>query len=262
MEKVSISLAQMHLVLGQPIENLKCAVAWIEEAAKRGSSLILFPELWSTSYDLSNSSHYIEQNKELLTELSLQAKRNHIWIAGSLIQEQNHHFYNTLYIHSPEGTLSTEYSKIHLFRLMEEDHWLQAGNTLQTAPLPWGAAGLAICYDLRFPELFRQYALSGASSVLLPAEWPLRRIEHWKTLLRARAIEEQMFVIATNCVGLTGDEIFGGCSAVIDPWGETIIEGNSSEPELLTSEIDLDQVEKVRSTIPIFQDRRPDLYVI
>ena len=125
--------------------------------------------------------------------------------------------------------------------------------------LPWGCAGLAICYDLRFPELFRRYALEGARLMILPAAWPHPRRMHWRTLLRSRAIENQCFVAACNRVGTADDVSFFGSSAVIDPWGETLIEGGETEA-LLTVRIDLDTVEATRAKIPIFADRRPELY--
>jgi predicted amidohydrolase len=142
---------------------------------------------------------------------------------------------------------------------MDEDKYLTAGDEGAIVGLPWGAAGLAVCYDLRFPELFRKYALEGANMVLLPAEWPAPRLAHWRTLLRARAIENQMFVIACNSVGVTEKVQFPGHSAIIDPWGNTIIEGAEDE-SLLTAEIDLEEVDKFRNKIPVFDDRRPDVY--
>ena len=118
---------------------------------------------------------------------------------------------------------------------------------------------MAICYDLRFPELFRHYALQGARLILLPAEWPNPRREHWRTLLRARAIENQCFVAACNRVGESDGTSFFGASAVIDPWGATLIEGDDT-PAILTTTLDLSLVENVRERIPVFADRRPELY--
>ena len=113
--------------------------------------------------------------------------------------------------------------------------------------------------DLRFTELFRKYALGGARLVILPAEWPGRRAAHWKILLRARAIENQMFVLGVNRVGESKGEWFGGGSAVIDPWGEAVVEGGEG-PTLLHAEIEMGLVDEVRKRIPVFEDRRPDIY--
>jgi predicted amidohydrolase len=166
---------------------------------------------------------------------------------------------NTAVLFDKQGELLARYSKVHLFRLMDEDRYLTAGADLALAPSPWGPLGLAICYDLRFPEMFRRYALGGARILLLPSEWPHPRLAHWQTLLRARAIENQTFVVACNRVGLAKGTEFFGHSCVIDPWGETIIEGGESEM-LLSTHIDTRRVDAVRAEIPILDDRRPDLY--
>jgi omega-amidase len=167
--------------------------------------------------------------------------------------------YNAFALYDAAGSLLATYRKVHLFRLMDDEKWLAPGDRVELVETDWGLTGLGICYDLRFPELFRAYALRGARLVLLPAEWPSRRAAHWHTLLRARAIENQMFVAACNRVGESKGEHFGGGSAIIDPWGEAVIEAGSAET-LLTAEIDLAQADAVRQRIPVFEDRRPDVY--
>lgn len=257
--KASISLAQMNILLGRPLQNLEIACAAVEEAARRGSSLLLLPELWSSGYDLSNGRLHAQTNRQILDRLQALATERKIFIGGSLLLEGDQGIYNTFVLLSPDREPVT-YRKIHLFRLMDEEKWLQPGETPVRFSSTLGETGLAVCYDLRFPELFRGYALNGVQITLLVSEWPLRRIEHWKILLRARAVENQMFLAAVNSVGQTGDETFGGASAVISPWGETLVEGDSSSEALLTAEIDLDQVAEVRGRIPVFADRRPDIY--
>ena len=257
---LTISLAQIHILLGRPQENLAQGKSLIEEAARGGSQLILLPELWTTGYDLSNAHNLSQENRALLPEIARLSNECSIAIGGSLMLEQEGKIYNTFLLYSPGNNDPAAYQKIHLFRLMQEDLWLTPGDHLQTVQAAWGQAGLAICYDLRFPEMFRRYSLEGASLLLLSAEWPLRRIAHWQTLLRARSIENQCFVAAVNCVGEIGGETFGGSSAIFSPWGETLVEGNSNQPGLLTATLDMAQVEKIRQTIPVFKDRRVDLY--
>ena len=152
-----------------------------------------------------------------------------------------------------------KYTKIHLFQLMEEHRYLAAGDQLAIVDTKWGRFGLAICYDLRFPELFRSYALSGVKAVLLVAEWPHPRLAHWQILLRARAIENQMYIIACNRAGVSKDAHFCGHSCVINPWGEIVAEAEEHE-ELLVTEIDMDKVDQVRAKIPVFADRKPEVY--
>lgn len=257
--KVTISLAQTNIQLGLPERNLELASSAILEAASRGSQLVLLPELWSTGYDLENGSVHAQNNIHLLEKLQYLSTQHSLYIGGSFLLSDKDLVYNTFVLLSPAGE-RTIYRKIHLFRLMNENRWLQPGDRLAQAALPFGQCGLSICYDLRFPEIFRCYALGGAQILLLAAEWPLARVEHWKTLTRARAIENQVFVAAVNSVGVTGPETFGGSSVILSPSGEALAEADASQETLLTTEIDLDDVAKIRSQIPIFEDRRPDIY--
>jgi predicted amidohydrolase len=166
---------------------------------------------------------------------------------------------NTAVLFDAAGVAQASYSKVHLFRLMSEDQYLTAGEELAIVDFAGVKAGLAICYDLRFPEIFRRYALDGAQMVFLPSEWPHPRLAHWQTLLRARAIENQLFMIACNRTGKSRETAFFGHSCMIDPWGESVIEGGES-PMLLTATIDTAMVDEVRTRIPVFADRRPALY--
>ncbi|HLF88139.1 MAG TPA: carbon-nitrogen family hydrolase [Anaerolineales bacterium] len=267
MNKLTLSLAQMHIELGNPEANFEQAAHWISEAAGRGSDLVLLPELWSTGYDLENwARHATPIGEGLFPRVAALAHEYRLSVGGSLLEANGGRAYNTFVLYDRSGNLVGKYCKIHLFRLMDEHNWLTPGEELVTgqftptsntaAPVQ---AGMGICYDLRFPELWRSYALSGLPLALLPAEWPAARVYHWRTLLRARAIENQMFVAATNNVGVTKNETFGGHSAVIDPWGEVLVEGSDQE-ELLTTEIDLQKANEVRNRIPVFKDRRPEIY--
>jgi predicted amidohydrolase len=257
---LTLSLGQMHIHLGQPEANFERVRAWTVEAARRGSGLVVFPELWSTGYDLENWPRYAAAPGEgLSARLSALAREQRIAIGGSVLEARDGKAYNTFTLFDAEGAPAGSYSKVHLFRLMDEEKWLAPGERLELVETEWGLTGLGICYDLRFPELFRHYALRGARLMLVPAEWPSRRAAHWSALLRARAIENQMFVVGCNRVGESKGEHFGGGSAVIDPWGETVLEAGSAET-LLTAEIDLALVDAVRARIPVFEDRRPDVY--
>jgi len=260
MMNISISLAQINIQLGQPKANFDVASQMVTEAARQNSQVVLLPELWSTGYDLSNAQALARENQAFLPEIARLACENSVFIGGSLLLERQGSVYNTFVFQPPTQDEPIFYSKIHLFRLMSEDRWLTPGDQLQQVEAPWGQTGLAICYDLRFPEMFRHYALAGSRLFLISAEWPLARIQHWQILLRARAIENQCFIAATNCTGLCGGETFGGSSAVISPWGETLVEASTGQPELHTIFIDMDQVPTVRSKIPILKDRRPDVY--
>lgn len=256
-----LSLAQMDIKFGDPAANFETVTRMTEEARRRGSDLILFPELWSTAYDLTHAARYASSlDTDLFANLSALAKRTAIHILGSTLSVMGEYqFGNTLTVFAPDGSLLADYSKIHLFRLMDEHLYLTAGDKPVLVNLPFGRAGLAICYDLRFPELFRGYALAGAEMAFLPSEWPHPRLSHWQTLVRARAIENQMFMFACNRVGRDASNEFFGHSMAVDPWGEVLEEGGEGE-ELITLTVDLAKVEAARRKIPILQDRRADSY--
>lgn len=261
MATLTLSLGQMHLHLGQPAQNFERVRAWTVEAARRGSALVLFPELWSTAYDLENwPQHAAPIGQGMFARLSELAIEQHIALASSILEVKDGRAYNTFVLYDAQGEQRAVYRKVHLVPMLDEPKWLAAGEALTLVDMDWGRTGLGICYDLRFPEMWRTYALHGARLMLLPAEWPSRRAVHWQTLLRARAIENQVFVAACNRVGETKGEVFAGKSVVLDPWGEAVIEGGAETEALLTAEIDLAKVDDVRQRIPVFKDRRPDLY--
>lgn len=257
----TFSLGQMDIQFGDSAVNFETITRMVYEAKRRGSDLILFPELWSTGYDLSQaSSHASSLDSGLFTDISALARRAGIHILGSTLSLLGEKKYgNTLTVFAPDGSLLADYSKIHLFRLMDEHQYLNAGDKITTVDLPFGRAGLAICYDLRFPELFRAHALAGAQMTFLPSEWPHPRLMHWQTLIRARAIENQMFIFACNRVGSDADNKYFGHSMAVDPWGEILVEGGEDE-EVITLSVDLSKVQEARKTIPVLQDRRPDVY--
>jgi omega-amidase len=176
-----------------------------------------------------------------------------------LLEARQGKAYNTFVLHGNDGMVWGIYRKIHRFRLLHEEKWLGAGDELVLAKTPWGPVGLSTCYDLRYPEMYRPYAVSGAQLTLVVAEWPERRVVHWSKLLQARAIENQMFLAGVNKVGESRGVKLGGASAVVDPWGVPLVEGDDSE-NLLTIDIDLREAEKARRYIPVLQDRRPDIY--
>lgn len=260
MPKLVVSLAQMNIALGDERKNTSQMEKWTAEAGRRGSHLVVFPELWSTGYALEQSKELAHTlNAGLFQQIASAAVQNKISLVGSILEKRGLEVANSASFFAPNGRMLGIYRKIHLFRLMQEDQWLQPGAAPLAMDLPWGNTALAICYDLRFPELFRRYAVEGAKMVIIPAEWPIERIEHWRALLVARAIENQCYMVACNAAGLTGETTFGGHSMIVDPWGKIVVEAGEA-PQLLTAEIELDVVDEVRKRIPVFEDRRTDLY--
>ncbi len=260
MAKLNISLGQMNITLGDVRKNVNVAEDYIVDAARRGSHMIVLPELWSTGYALMQAKELATQlNVGIFAQLATLATQHKISIVGSVLEKRGLEVANSATFFAPNGRLMGVYRKIHLFRLMEEDRFLQPGSAPLLMDLPWGTTALAICYDLRFPELFRKYAVQGAKMIVVPAEWPIERLEHWRTLVQARAIENQCYIVATNAAGQTGNTVFGGHSMIVDPWGKIVIEVGEA-PTLASAEIDLDVVDTVRARIPVFEDRRPDIY--
>jgi omega-amidase len=260
--KVVFSLAQMNVRPGDVQKNLSTAEAMIVEAgaSRRNTNAIVLPELWSTGYALDRARELSSQlNDGVFAQMATLATQNKICVIGSVLEKRGMEVANSAPFFAPNGRMLGVYRKIHLFKLMDEDRFLQPGGSPLIMNLPWGDTALAICYDLRFPELFRKYAVQGAKVIIVPAEWPIERIEHWRALIIARAIENQCFIVACNAAGQCGDKVMGGHSMIVDPWGKIVVEVGE-QPTLVSAEIDTDVVDVVRARIPVFDDRRPEMY--
>lgn len=261
MPKLTVSLAQMNVVAGDISRNNNQFQKMVAEASRRKSSLVVFPELFSTGYVLDKAKdHADDLSKGMFAEISNMATKGNLAITGSVMEKRGLEVANSMPFFAPNGRMLGIYRKMHLFRLFDEDKYLAPGQSPLVLDLPWGTTGMAICYDLRFPEIFRRYAVKeNAKMVIICAEWPLVRIEHWRALLIARAIENQCFIVACNAAGDTGDTVMGGHSMIIDPWGKIVVEAGET-PQVITADIELDEVENARSKIPVFEDIRKDIY--
>ena len=218
---ITIALAQMDVPIGQPEANLARARDFAAQASQAGADLLLLPELWLHGYDLAQGEKWAAPLGEGgFAHMSALAREFGLYLAGSTLErhaeggsgepgrtgsgEPGRTVSNTAVLYAPDGALLGSYRKIHLFRLMQEPRYLAPGDHATLCPTPWGPVGLAICYDIRFPELFRAMALAGAVLFLVPAQWPVRRLEAWLLLARARAVENELFVAACNRVGHDG----------------------------------------------------------
>jgi len=261
--KLRIALLQMKVTAGDPDENYRRAGDMLREAVAGGEKpdVILLPEMWNTGYALERIRELADEGGERTGRFIGDFCRRHgvNVIAGSIADKTGGRVRNTAYAFDRAGRLTADYSKIHLFRLMDEEKHLAAGGKPGLLSVDGQPAGLIICYDLRFPELTRRLALEGAKILFVPAEWPNPRLHHWRSLIIARAIENQMYVIACNAVGENGGNTFFGHSMIVDPWG-TIVAEAGEEETILTAEVDLALADDVRAKIPVFEDRRPELY--
>ena len=257
---MKIGCIQLNVGFGKVDGNYERAEKFIREAAAGGAEIIVLPEMWNTGYALEKLEELADMNGErtqkFLSELSRELSV-HI-VGGSVSVKRDDKFYNTMYTYNRKGELVGAYSKAHLFRLMDEHLYLEAGDEMNRFALDGLQAGGVICYDIRFPEWLRAHALDGAKVLFVPAQWPTPRIDHWKTLLQARAIENQCFVIAVNRIAKKVEN-FCGQSMVIGPWGEVLWIGADDE-ELAIIDVDFSIVDEVRRRIPVYDDRRPNLY--
>lgn len=252
----------MDIEFGNPEKNKKVVLGKFKELfTKEKPDIVLLPELWTTGYDLTRIDEIADKNGEEMKAFfaDLATRYNVNIIGGSVANKTDDGVKNTLYVIDRKGNLVHEYSKVHLFQLMNEHHHLIAGDGDGSFTLEGMNAAGVICYDIRFPEWIRLHAVNGAEVLFVTAEWPLPRVEHWRSLLISRAIENQSYVVACNRIGEDPNNVFAGHSMVIDPWGKVIAEAGETDT-ILEAKIDLEEVKKVRKQIPIFTDRLPELY--
>ncbi|MFC1403332.1 MULTISPECIES: carbon-nitrogen family hydrolase [Streptacidiphilus] len=223
------------------------------------SDLVLLPELWPLggfAYD-AWSAGAETLDGPTAEAMSAAAADAGVWLhAGSIVErDPDGPIFNTSLLFSPSGELVHTYRKIHRFGFDSgEAVAMGAGTEIVTAATPFGTLGLATCYDLRFPELFRALLDAGTEILTIPAAWPARRVEHWTLLARARAVEEQAYVLACNNTGTHGGVPQGGHSLVVDPWGKVLAEAGEAE-EILTVDLDPGLVAKSRADFPVLRDR-------
>ncbi|AXI78568.1 carbon-nitrogen family hydrolase [Peterkaempfera bronchialis] len=226
---------------------------------RTGDDLVVLPELWPLGGFAYGawSSGAEPLDGPTAEAMSAAARAAGVWLhAGSIVErDPDGPMYNTSLLFDPAGELRRTYRKIHRFGFDSgEAVAMGAGQEIVTAPTEHGTLGLATCYDLRFPELFRALLDAGAEILTIPAAWPARRAAHWTLLARARALEEQAYVLACNTAGTHGGVEQAGRSLVVDPWGEVVAEAGTGE-EVLTVEIDPAAVAKARADFPVLRDR-------
>lgn len=258
---MKISLLQFRSKIGEVDANITLMENMVQEAMsdKCQPDVLVLPELWSTAFFPTPIEDYADtpQNNYLARQkiAALAKKYNVNIVGGSVATQQESAIRNNSYIFNRNGDLVAEYTKTHLFSFSGEDQHFESGNTLVTFELDNCKCGILICYDIRFPEAARTLALQGINVLFLPAAWPLKRSYHWNTLIRARAIENQMYVAAVNSCGE---------SAIIDPWGEEVAAAakGSRDSAIISGDIQLDKVQEIRNTINVFRDRRKEIYKI
>ncbi len=259
---MKISCIQMDMQLGAVEENFAHAAALVRSAVDADQpDAVVLPETWNTGFfpqDLASCADRDgERTKAVFSALAKELGVN--IVCGSVANQRADGFYNTAYVFDRAGAVVAEYDKTHLFTPSGENGRFRPGAHTCRFTLDGISCGLIICYEIRFPELARAMALAGTELLFVVAQWPESRIMHLETLARARAIENQMFLALCNSVGAAGETRCGGHSAIIDPLGEYLAHAWDGE-ETITGTADFSAIEGIRSSINVFQDRRPELY--
>jgi predicted amidohydrolase len=249
---------QFNITLGGVDQNLAKVEAALDVVAKQDAQLVVLPEMWSSGYDYKRLVQHAAETPRVVEALCRRSAEHNLVVVGSLPEQDGDKIYNTAYV-IDQGQLVGRYRKLHMFSTMGEDRFLSPGDSTLVLDTSVGKIGVATCYDLRFPELFRKMALDGAEVICVPAEWPKPRQEHWRTLLRARAIENQLFIAATNCCGIQGKLDFFGMSLLISSRGEILAEAGETDT-VLTACFDRQEMQDYREQIRCFVDRRPEIY--
>lgn len=244
-----------------PVEESKDAA--VEKAAalirKCGDAdLVMLPEMWNIGF--MSFDRYLTEAEDMegptLTMLKELAGETGVHLhTGSFVIKEKDRFFNTSFLLSPQAKEIARYRKIHLFgHQSKENQLLTPGTETVVAETPFGKAGLATCFDLRFPELFRNMVDQGARLFLVCSAWPYPRLEHWLMLTRVRALENQSFLISANAAGTNRGTMFTGHSMVIDPWG-TIRAGAGDGETIVRAEIDPDEADRARISFPSLSSR-------
>ncbi len=252
--------------------NLAQAEQLIDEAAALGANLVALPEMFnllSTNKDLLAGAEDVPGPSSTL--LRDKARQHGIYIHGGSILEavpDHNKVWNTSLVFDPEGEIIARYHKIHLFDIQiegkvsyQESETVVAGNEMVTFESEHGQFGLTICYDLRFPELYRALTLAGAQVIFQPAAFTLYTgKDHWETLIRARAIENQVYMVSPSQIGThPPKQACFGNSMIVDPWG-TVVARAPERVCVITADIDYQSQETIRAELPALQHRRPEVY--
>jgi predicted amidohydrolase len=259
---VRVSLLQIDVSETEPAADRRERVTALVRA-QAGADLVILPELWTVG---AFAADHFASGAEAVPDgptteaLSAAALDAGVWLHGGSVVERDPddgELFNTSLLFAPDGTLLDTYRKIHRFGFdTGEAAIMSAGHepVLRELPFPGAVLGLATCYDLRFPELFRQLTTAGVTLQAISAGWPAARRPHWSLLTRARAVENQTYVLACAATGTHAGVQLSGHSAIVDPWGEIVAEAGPDET-VLTAEIDPAYVTKVRADFPVLRDR-------
>jgi omega-amidase len=259
---VKIAVAQIACKPGDVPANLRTLGDFAERAQRAGAALVVFPEMSDTGYTMKViREHATSWSEGAVPELQRIARTFSIAIVCGVSEKEGGHIYNSQVMIDSTGAILAKYRKTHLFAPIEEDKCCAPGQDLVNLALGRFQFGLTICYDLRFPELYRALAVDlGTNAFIISSAWPFPRAEHLRILATARAIENQSYVILANRVGRDDGAPFCGSSAIIDPAGIVVAAAAPDRAELIVADLSQDVLQIVRERMQVFSHRRPDLY--
>jgi omega-amidase len=258
-------VVQFDVKKGQIENNLKNVFAHLEQLASDNISIAVLPEMFTCSFDNTNLKEHAKFTDMIVERLSLFAKEHQMAIAGTLPEieiekkSDNCLVYNTMIFIDGDGQVKAKYRKLHLFRLTGEHLYYSSGKKIVMVDTSLGKIGFMTCYDLRFPEHARKLYLQGAKIIVVSAQWPEPRINQWSALIKARAIENQLFMICSNRTGTQGSLQFPGMSMIVDPLGNILADAGKESGSAF-ADIDMKLLDKFRKLIPCDTDRRHDIY--
>lgn len=256
---MKVACVQLDIKWEEPKSNFNKAKILIKEAKNKGAEFVCLPELFSTGVTFNSLKFAEKSNGETCKFLSEQASSNRIHLLGTFIERNKNLPTNSLAIFNPQGKMIGKYSKAHLFTFGGEKKRYSEGDDLIVTKINDFKVAPFICYDLRFPEIFRIAVSKGANVFVVPANWPNPRKEHWITLLKARAIENESFVIGINRVGNAPNLTFFGASIAISPKGEVIAQADDKE-RVLIADININDLNHWRKSFGSIKDMRKDFY--
>ena len=260
---MKVALAQIDCSVGDVEANCAKITDFTEKASGKGCEVVIFPEMSDTGYDTSVIKHTASSWDERPFSIIQNAAVKHsIYVVCGLSERVENDVYNSVAILSPEGKLLGSYRKMHLFspKPAHEDQCFTHGSSFTILSIGDFTWGFTICYDLRFPELYRVLALKGADVFVNCSAWPIIRAVRWEVLTKARAIENEAYMLGVNRVGVDGGVELCGSSCIVDPFGTDIALGSTDQEELVISEVESEKITAARKSIRIFEDRRADLY--
>jgi len=262
---MKVAVAQISCSLGDPEANLLKVRDFTRRAKdEAGAELIVFPEMIDTGYSMRVIREDAnEWNRGFLPRLQEVARKLSVAIVAGISERDGSSIYNSQVLIDSHGNIAAKYRKTHLYAVapVEEQTCFAPGNSFASFELGGLHFGFSICYDLRFPEMYRKLVTEhDVDAFVISSAWPFPRVEHFRTLAMARAIENQSYVIASNRVGKDDDLWFCGSSAIIDPRGVVVAAASADREELIHADLSEDLVRSVRRRVESFAHRRQDLY--